>query len=98
MRPAAWVCPAQGTAKEDGAEKQWRPMSARIESGRRRQFGSIDNFKPAALEKKELSAAGLKKAQHLGGSVMLKDEVGPVARNATRVTQAPGGTSQIVFG
>lgn len=88
----------QGTRAEDGAEKQWRPMSARIESGRQRQFGSIDNFKPGPVEKKELTAAGQVKAQHLGGSVVLKDEVGPVVRNATRVTHAPGGTSQIVFG
>lgn len=96
--PAPRIRP-QGTRASDGAEKAYRPMSARIESGRNRQFGSIDNFKPQAEARRELSAAGQVKAQHLGGTVSLRDEVGPAAaRNSTRVTQAPGGTSQIVFG
>lgn len=81
-----------------GVTKEYRPGTARLD-GRAKEFGSRPLFTPEEAVRRELSQAQSKKVAELsGGGVIFSDNLGRVGRPSTRVLQAPGGASQILFG
>ena len=88
---------AQGTRGGADAEVAYRPRT-NPSDGWAREFGHNKVFTPAEEEQQEQSATMRAKQQHLTSAVVFCDDAGRPGKRSTRVAQAPGGTSSIVFG